>query len=68
MAASPIRKARFSEDLDKEFIKLQQRLKLDLVHGGESKTLQQAVILANKHMDLLQLIEKLKQQWFGGII
>lgn len=68
MAASPIRKARFPGDIDKEFIKLQHRLKLELVHGGESKTLHKAVILANKHLDLLQQIEKLKQEWFRGII
>lgn len=66
MAASPIRKARFPEEYDREFVRLQQRLNLENVHGSDSKTLQAAVVLANKHLDLKAKIKDFMRENFGG--
>lgn len=66
MARSPIRKARFTPVLDQQFKILQARLGLTDVHGGESRTLQEAVLLANGHLDLLDLeLKRLKKYWPG---
>lgn len=66
--ASTIKKARFSPEYEKEFIRLQRRLGLELVHGGESKTLQQAIVLANKQLDLKEKIQGFFKENFKGVL
>lgn len=56
--ASPIKKGRFgSQDLD-DFNRLQQWLHLENTHGAESQTLQRAVRLALRYIELQERIAK----------
>lgn len=66
--ANPIKKGRFGGEDLKEFIRLQARLKLHGTHGADSKTLQEAVNLANKYLDLQEILRALNKDQLGGII
>lgn len=65
---SPIKKARFPNDKLTEYNKLQDRLGFRDLHGGDSKTLQEAVTLANKYLDLKELHEKHMAKTYGGLL
>ena len=57
--ASPIKKARFGDQDLYYFKELQTWFHLDDTHGGESETLQRAVRLAYRYIELQERMSKL---------
>lgn len=67
MPKSPIIKARFDDEILKEFNILKARLKLTDAYGADSATLKEAVRLANRHLYLKDNIELFLKQNFPGL-
>lgn len=66
--ASPIKKGRFGGEDLKQFKKLQERLGYETLFGADSKTLQEAVRLANKYLDVQERLKKSLKDLFGDMV